>query len=168
VVSTPTTFPERRRPSRVMSVLRTTSALVVSTSGRTRAIASASRTVSPGEYRLGSFAPSSFASSSFCFTIGVMTMLLEPNRRICSRISCSAPFPIASIAMTDATPKRMPSDVSPARSLLCPTASIAVRMLKAACAVSCWRASRQVGKPSGTGAIPFWQPAPPGAAVQRR
>src|SRR5439155_1612636 len=39
VVSTPTTFPERCRPSRVMVVLRTISALVTSTAGITRAIA---------------------------------------------------------------------------------------------------------------------------------
>ena len=56
---------------------------------------------------------------SFCSTIGVMTMLFAPSIFICSRISCSAPLPIASIAMTDATPNRMPSDVRPARSLLC-------------------------------------------------
>jgi len=37
---------------------------------------------------------------------------------------------MASMAMTDATPKRMPSDVSAARSLLCATASAAVRPLK--------------------------------------
>src|SRR5205823_7394096 len=42
VVSTPTTFPERCRPSRVMVVLRTISALVTSTAGITRAIACAS------------------------------------------------------------------------------------------------------------------------------
>ena len=42
VVSTPTTLPERRRPSRVSDVLSTISALVTSTPGTTRAIAWAS------------------------------------------------------------------------------------------------------------------------------
>ena len=66
---------------------------------------------------------SSSTSPSFCSTIGVITTLFEPSSRICARISCSAPLPMASIAITDATPNRMPSDVSAARSLLCPTAS---------------------------------------------
>ena len=42
VVSTPTTFPERRSPSRVMEVLRTISAAAASTAGMPAAIATAS------------------------------------------------------------------------------------------------------------------------------
>ena len=87
---------------------------------------------------------------SFCSTIGVMTMLFAPSSFICSRISCSAPLPMASIAITDATPKRMPSDVSPARSLLWATASAAVPALNARCAMSA--CSRDAG---GAGARPI-------------
>ena len=131
VVSTPTSLPERRRPSRVIVEFRTISPLVVSTSGTTWRIASASAYVSPGENFLICFSSfsSSFAGPSFCSMMGVMMMLFEPRSFICSRISCSAPLPIASIAITEATPKRMPSDVRPARSLLWATASMAVRML---------------------------------------
>jgi hypothetical protein len=48
-VSTPTIFPERRRPSRVTIVLRTISLLVASTFGITMAMLRASRAVRPGE-----------------------------------------------------------------------------------------------------------------------
>src|SRR2546429_5917564 len=73
-----------------------------------------------------SLAGCSWTVPSFCSTRGVITTLLEPSRRSCARISCSAPLPMASMAMTDATPNRMPSEVSEARSLLRPTASTAV------------------------------------------
>jgi hypothetical protein len=43
VVSTPTTFPDRRRPSRVMVVFTTISALATSTPGTMRWMASTSR-----------------------------------------------------------------------------------------------------------------------------
>src|SRR5437762_7808765 len=118
-----------------MVVFSTISALVTSTAGITRAIASASAYVSFGENFLTSRSGWSCTGTgpSFCSTSGVIITLLEPSRRSCSRISCSAPLPMASIAMTDATPKRMPNDVRPARSLLCPTASAAVRALNATC-----------------------------------
>src|SRR5947209_4751726 len=98
------------------------------------AMLAASRYVRPGVNRLESFLSSLSTFPSFCWMIGVTTMLLAPRRRICSRISCSAPLPMASMAMTEATPKRMPNEVRPARSLLWPTASAAVRALKATCA----------------------------------
>jgi len=50
--------------------------------------------------------------------------------------------------MTEATPNRMPSEVSEARSLLCCTASTAVRMLNPTCAMN-WR--RQLGEVHRTG-----------------
>src|SRR2546430_2875566 len=126
VVSTPTTRPERCRPSRVRVVFSTISALVTSTAGITRAIACASAYVRPGENFFASLVGSASAGPTFCSTRGVITTLLEPSRRSCARISCSAPLPMASMAMTDATPNRMPSDVREARSLLRPTASTAV------------------------------------------
>src|SRR4051794_28640447 len=61
-------------------------------------------------------------------------MLFAPRSFICARISCSAPLPIASMAITDATPNRMPSEVRLARSLLCTTASAAIPELKTTCA----------------------------------
>src|SRR5690349_12022145 len=101
-------------------------------------MARASRYVRPGVYFRCCFFPSSLSATfpSFCSTIGVMTMLFAPRSFIWSRISFSAPLPMASIAITDATPNRMPSDVRPARSLLCATASAAVRALNARWATS--------------------------------
>src|SRR5690606_37537760 len=40
-----------------------------------------------------------------------MMMLFTPTIFICSRISCSAPFPMASMLITAATPKIIPSAV---------------------------------------------------------
>ena len=54
-------------------------------------------------------------------------------------ISNSAPRPMASMAITEATPNRIPSEVSPARTLLWPTASNAVRRLKTTCPMICVR-----------------------------
>jgi hypothetical protein len=101
----------------------------VLTLGTTPTIALASRSVRPGENFFGSFVPSSFAFSSFCSTSGVTTTLFEPRSFICSRISASAPLPMASMAITEATPNRMPSEVRAARSVLWPTASRAVLTL---------------------------------------
>ena len=106
---------------------------------------------------------------SFCSTIGVMTMLFAPSSFICSRISCSAPLPMASIAITDATPNRMPSDVRPARSLLCATASAAVPPLNRTCA-NMARARDGLDAPVGMATAAMAQPfgftgvAPAGAA----
>src|SRR3954469_24609315 len=76
-------------------------------------------------------------------------MLFDPSTFICSRISCSAPLPMASIAITDATPKRMPSDVRLARSLLCTTASAAMPPLKRMCVASA-RARDGAGAPGSS------------------
>src|ERR1035437_5168626 len=153
VVSTPTSLPVRRRPSRVISVLSTTSELAASTSGTASRIAMTSRSVTPGQNFFGFLSPSSFAFSSFCSTIGVIITLFEPSSFICARISDSAPFPIASIAITEATPKRMPSEVSDARSLLWPTASTAVRMENVTCAVNAPRSSARRSRSNFTSAL---------------
>ena len=104
----------------MITLLTTTSLLVPMTSGTRRRIASASRYLRPGVNRFASFLAVGSLSTlpSFCSTIGVMTMLLAPSSFISSRIACSAPLPMASIAITDATPNRMPSEVKPGAQLI--------------------------------------------------
>src|SRR5438093_83162 len=152
-VSTPTTLLERCRPSRVIVVFRTISAQAASTPGITRAIASASAYVSPGANCFTSFSDRSSIGPSLCSTSGVIIRLLEPSRRSCSRISRSAPLPMASMAMTEATPNRIPSEVRKARSLLCRSASTAVRNVELARGPSSTRSRARVARSRRTTSI---------------
>src|SRR3989442_2095782 len=79
--------------------------------------------------------------------------LLEPSSRSCSRISRSAPLPMASMAMTEATPNRMPSEVRKARSLLCCSAATAVRNGKFAWGPSSARSRARVARSRRTALV---------------
>src|SRR2546430_7482809 len=60
---------------------------------------------------------------------------------------------MASMAMTEATPNRMPSEVRKARSLLCCSASTAVRNVKIAWGPSSARSRARVARSRRTGSI---------------
>jgi len=58
------------------------------------------------------------------------TMLFVPMSFMRSRMDCLAPVPMASMAITAATPNKIPSPVSKARRRFAMTASIASKKLK--------------------------------------
>ena len=64
---------------------------------------------------------------------GITIMMLLPILAICCWMRCVAPEPIATVAMTEATPITIPSMVSAERSLFIFSARNAIRMEEIRC-----------------------------------
>ncbi|OPZ96090.1 MAG: hypothetical protein BWY70_01841 [Bacteroidetes bacterium ADurb.Bin408] len=102
----------------------------------------ASARVNPVENLFFSDDFDSSITSSSSSTIGVISMLFKPTSLIWFKISCLAPLPIASMAITAATPKIIPRAVSTALNLLAIMASSAISILyKYLSKLYCFRSS---------------------------